>query len=289
MDFAKLQAEVEKKIDDGGNKRRQALSYLFDHPDEVAMLSMRKLATRARVSPATMLKISREFGFESFSAFKAVFQEQVIGTHDYFSAGARSIQDRINPSKPSDLVLRIAKTDLANIEDTLMDDDGRQLDNAVDRVLNADRVYVVGMRACFSVAHYLAYSLSLAREDVDLIDTSAGRLGDRAMRMKSSDVLIAIGFHPYVNATINVVNHAKAIGVRIIAITDDMSSPIIDKEDDALIFSSKSPWVFGSITSAIVLSQALVANLVLRGGESALKKVTEFERELQSFDVFYKA
>ena len=158
---------------------------------------------------------------------------------------------------------------------------------AVDKILAAERVFIVGMRACFSVAHYLHYSMSLVKENVELIDTAAGRLGDRVIKMKSPDVLIAIGFYPYANSTLNVVKYAQRVGTRVIAITDNTSSPMIDREDDALIFSSKSPWVFGSITSAIVLSQALVANIVLRDGEKALKKISALEKELDAFWDFF--
>ena len=287
MNFEWFESYVKRTIDDGGGKRRQALRYLLDHPNDVAMLSMRKLATRAKVSPATMLKIATESNFQTFAEFKAIFQEHVLGTHDFFSVGAKSMLDQRDPLSLSNLVLKIAKTDLENIEETLNQEGYQRIEMAVDKILAAERVFIVGMRACFSVAHYLHYSMSLVKENVELIDTAAGRLGDRVIKMKSPDVLIAIGFYPYVNSTLNVVKYAQRVGTRVIAITDNTSSPMIDREDDALIFSSKSPWVFGSITSAIVLSQALVANIVLRDGEKALKKISALEKELDAFDVFF--
>ena len=287
MNFEWFESYVKRTIDDGGGKRRQALRYLLDHPNDVAMLSMRKLATRAKVSPATMLKIATESNFQTFAEFKAIFQEHVLGTHDFFSVGAKSMLDQRDPLSLSNLVLKIAKTDLENIEETLNQEGYQRIEMAVDKILAAERVFIVGMRACFSVAHYLHYSMSLVKENVELIDTAAGRLGDRVIKMKSPDVLIAIGFYPYVNSTLNVVKYAQRVGTRVIAITDNTSSPMIDREDDALIFSSKSPWVFGSITSAIVLSQALVANIVLRDGEKALKKISALEKELDAFWDFF--
>lgn len=287
MNFEWFESYVKRTIDDGGGKRRQALRYLLDHPNDVAMLSMRKLATRAKVSPATMLKIATESNFQTFAEFKAIFQEHVLGTHDFFSVGAKSMLDQRDPLSLSNLVLKIAKTDLENIEETLNREGYQRIEMAVDKILAAERVFIVGMRACFSVAHYLHYSMSLVKENVELIDTAAGRLGDRVIKMKSPDVLIAIGFYPYVNSTLNVVKYAQRVGTRVIAITDNTSSPMIDREDDALIFSSKSPWVFGSITSAIVLSQALVANIVLRDGEKALKKISALEKELDAFWDFF--
>ena len=287
MNFEWFESYVKRTIDDGGGKRRQALRYLLDHPNDVAMLSMRKLATRAKVSPATMLKIATESNFQTFAEFKAIFQEHVLGTHDFFSVGAKSMLDQRDPLSLSNLVLKIAKTDLENIEETLNQEGYQRIEMAVDKILAAERVFIVGMRACFSVAHYLHYSMSLVKENVELIDTAAGRLGDRVIKMKSPDVLIAIGFYPYVNSTLNVVKYAQRVGTRVIAITDNTSSPMIGREDDALIFSSKSPWVIGSITSAIVLSQALVANIVLRDGEKALKKISALEKELDAFDIFF--
>jgi len=287
MNFEWFESYVKRTIDDGGGKRRQALRYLLDHPNDVVMLSMRKLATRAKVSPATMLKIATESNFQTFAEFKAIFQEHVLGTHDFFSVGAKSMLDQRDPLSLSNLVLKIAKTDLENIEETLNREGYQRIEMAVDKILAAERVFIVGMRACFSVAHYLHYSMSLVKENVELIDTAAGRLGDRVIKMKSPDVLIAIGFYPYVNSTLNVVKYAQRVGTRVIAITDNTSSPMIDREDDALIFSSKSPWVFGSITSAIVLSQALVANIVLRDGEKALKKISALEKELDAFWDFF--
>ncbi len=41
----------------------QATAFLLDNPDEVAVLSMRKVAERAKVQPAAMVRLSQQLGF----------------------------------------------------------------------------------------------------------------------------------------------------------------------------------------------------------------------------------
>ena len=57
---------------------RLAGRYVLDHPNEVAVLSMRALAANAQVNPPTMMRLARRLGFDGYEDFRAVFQAPLV-------------------------------------------------------------------------------------------------------------------------------------------------------------------------------------------------------------------
>lgn len=54
---------------------RQAARHVLEHPDEVALVSMRELARRADVQPATMTRLAKFLGFEGYGRIRDHYSE----------------------------------------------------------------------------------------------------------------------------------------------------------------------------------------------------------------------
>ncbi|MCF6476610.1 MurR/RpiR family transcriptional regulator [Nonomuraea sp. MG754425] len=265
-------------------KKRQAAEYFLAHPEQVAFGSLRKTALAARVSTGIVAKLLYTLGYRSYEVFKGDFQEWVTGTRDYFGIAQAEPQDR---AAGRTLLQSIADHDMANIGRTNTPGNRAAIRTAARQVEAARRVYVMGMRGASCVSVYLAYQLEFVRPDVILLDDAHGTLVDRLSDFDPSDLLIVISYYPYTPITVKTARYAAELGMDVVALTDRAESPVaVAAQNLTLTFSVSSPWIYNSITSSLVLAQALVAETLAALGESAMNWVNERDRLLSRFSTF---
>jgi Transcriptional regulators len=265
-------------------KQRKAAEYLLAHPDQVAFLSLRKVASAACVSPGVVLGLLRELGFRSYEDFKADFQQWVTGRYNYFSVSAKSTVE--GQFGQESILEKVAANDIENIRRTVTGETVEKLRTAAARILRARKVYVLGMRATAGVAIMLAYQFTFIRADVAFLDNYAGTIVDVVADLTDEDVVIAISFFPYGSANAATVRIAADRGAHVIALTDREDSPISMRNGITLIFSVESPWVYNSITAGFTLAQALVAETLALMGDAALHRIKERDKLLHSLATF---
>src|SRR5580698_4951947 len=73
---------------------RIAARFILDQPREVALLSMRDLARRAGVQPATMTRLAKHLGLSGYDALREMYAESVREGGVAFAARAdRQVAD----------------------------------------------------------------------------------------------------------------------------------------------------------------------------------------------------
>jgi DNA-binding MurR/RpiR family transcriptional regulator len=268
-----------------GQKRKSA-EYILAHPGEVAVYSLRKVASLAHVSPGTLIALARLVGYASYNAMRARFQQDETGVLDYFSAAARTLQGVGDSAELDSLITKAMQSDIRNIERLMNRDTVDSISQAAKVIHGARRVFIIGQRATFGVMQYLYYLMQLVRDDVTFLGGFASLDADLISGVTKQDVIVCCGFYPYLRSVIDLVHKAEESNGVVIAITDTSASPLMRKGRRTILFSVQSPWVVGSITSCNAIVQALVAQLTAFGGEEVLKRLTMRERRLQDFKVF---
>ena len=95
MDFAALSKNIAEKFPRLSPQLQRAARHVLDRPDDVALMSMRRLATSAGVHPSTMVRLARAFEFLSYNDFREPFQQRLrIRPADYL---ARAPSERTFP------------------------------------------------------------------------------------------------------------------------------------------------------------------------------------------------
>ena len=70
--------KLRNTLPDLPKKLALAARYALDHPDQVALNSMRSIATEVGVTSTTMLRLARQLGYESYDDFRASFQSELV-------------------------------------------------------------------------------------------------------------------------------------------------------------------------------------------------------------------
>jgi DNA-binding MurR/RpiR family transcriptional regulator len=285
----KIEDLISARFDELSAQQRRAARFILDHQDDVALRSMRELASKAALPPVTFVRLARALGFDDYLGLRALFQDRVrqgeAGRR--YTPRAREMQRSHGGQEVADLARRMFAADLDNIERTDERNEPAALLDAVQMLERAERVFVLGQRSCFPAAYLFHYVVRLFRQDTLLVRGSIGTVADDLRGVGTGDVLLAISVEPYTAEVVRAARYAKSEGARLLGITDTQLSPIARIADKSLLAACETPSFFHSVTALTALMQSLVALLVTRGGERAVSAIEASERQLDRFGAYW--
>ena len=251
--------------------------YLLDHPRDIAIQSMRKVAANAGVQPATLVRLSQSLGFEGWQGLRELFVTAVRegGSQPY----ARRARKVVKESGSSRMLAEMIEVQHQNL-DALLANNADALPRAADLLAAAPTVHVAGFRSCFPIAFTFHYIYGLFRSSVRLIRGDAGTLEMELRALNAKDAVLVAGFAPYSQESLRVATAAREAGCKVIALTDSTVAPIALEADCTLLFAIDSPSFFPSITSGVTMVEALVEQLLARKGKGAIRALEQTEGQL---------
>ncbi|WP_323121314.1 MurR/RpiR family transcriptional regulator [Burkholderia alba] len=253
-------------------------AFLLDHPDEVAVSSMRKVAQRAQVQPASLVRLAQQFGFPGWNELRDLFVARVRTRPEPLTQRARSL---VKPNARAALAHDLLAAQQHNLDATAAQN-GRALVDAAKLIRRAPHVHVAGFRSCHPVAFGLVYGYRLFRPTVSLLTGVAGSLEMELRTIAKHSATVIVSFAPYSAEASRVAQAARERGSRIVAITDSAVSPIALRADACLIFTHDSPSFFPSLVAAHALVEALVAQLLALEGSGAIAALEQAEADLHA-------
>lgn len=255
--------------------------YLLDHPRDIAIQSMRKVASNAGVQPATLVRLSQSLGFEGWQGLRELFVTAVRdgGSQPYARRARKVVKDSDTTSGPGKMLAEMIEVQHHNL-DALLANNAGSLPRAADLLAAAPIVHVAGFRSCFPIAFTFHYIYGLFRSSVRLIRGDAGTLEMELRALNAKDAVLVAGFAPYSQESLRVAQAAREAGCKVIALTDSTVAPIALEADCTLLFAIDSPSFFPSITSGVTMVEALVEQLLARKGKGAIRALEQTEGQL---------
>lgn len=287
MDYTALAKTIADNYATLSPQLRVAARKVLEQPDDVALMSMRGFAAKAGVQPSTMTRLARNFEFKSYKEFQAAFQRRLRAHPGDFSGRARELQAR--GVRETDTVLSdVLDAVVRNSHESFEANGPRKFADCADILLKARRIFCIGRRSCFPVAFYFRYLLSVIRENVRLVEGQGGTFTDELRELRKDDVVFVIAFEPYTNVTVDAVAVAREHGCKVISMTDTVVSPTASDAQHTILVRNESPSFFHSVAPALAAVEALVAVMVLRGGEKTLSTIAASERQMQRFSAYWQ-
>src|SRR5690606_21207233 len=258
-----------------------AARFVLDHPDDVALLSMREQARRAGVPPVTMTRLARQLGFGDYREFRELHARGLRRSPaSHFSERAGSLQQNQKMKGDAALAAQIGWTVAEHVAGSHDDGGIATLIAAARQIEKARRVYFLGLRSCHAIAFHAHYVYSLFRDNGLLLD-GAGDTGCDALRhADAEDILLAISVAPYATATVRRAAYAaneKRVG--IVALTDSKVAPIARHALTSLLVPTGTPSFFHAMTPAFAVAETLIALLAARAGTRALAAIRNSEAQ----------
>lgn len=242
--------------------------YVIQNPKDVALNPVSELARRSGLAATSFVRLAQTMGFSGFAEMQRLFREPLrqaypasLDERIRHSQGEQVIPDANDVAAIGRSFAQANIASLAHLTDRL---GAMPLDSAIDLLLGARVIYVMGVDRSYAAASYLAYALNRTGQQTIQITGMGSAILDHVAVMAPDDVLIAISFPPYARETVAVTAAARAKGNPVLAITNSTVSPITEGAAEVLMVDDAELHGFRSLTALLTLAQTLVMGIAYR-------------------------
>lgn len=263
--------------------QRLIAKYILNNYDKAAYMTASALGSEVGVSESTVVRFANEMGFDGYPALQTQIREVV-------RVRLTSVQrvEAANHRFSEDEVLEYSlNTDIENIKSTLESVDKDEFVKAVDMILGARNIYILGMRSSAVLAEYMNYYFDLLLDNVRLIRSAGGsEIFEHIMKVHEDDVFIAISFPRYTTGVVNATEYASKTGAKVIAITDSLSSPIVPHSDVTLVAKSEMVSFVDSLVAPMALINAMFAYIGKKMHSEVSETLDRLEQVWKEYNVY---
>ena len=176
---------------------------------------------------------------------------------------------------------------MENIRYTMEKLDRRSFDDAVQAILDARMIYLIGMRSSACLAEFMNHYLSLVFDNVRLVHTTSGsEIFEQLRTMGEADVMIAVSFPRYSSRIVNAVSFANECGEKVVALTDNKLSPIAKGAYAVLEARSDMASFVDSLAAPLSVINALIAAVGMKKRDEVSATLGSLEKVWARYNVY---
>ncbi|PKM66624.1 MAG: N-acetylmannosamine kinase [Firmicutes bacterium HGW-Firmicutes-2] len=281
------QNDLVKRINNNYSKfskgQKLLANYIIDHYEKAVFLTAARLGKIVGVSESTVVRFANELGYDGYPKLQRALEE-LVKTKLTSIQRVEVTTDRIDQSH----VLRsVLQSDADKIKYTLEEIEEAVFDQAVDMILEAKTIYIIGVRSSATLANFLGFYFNLVFDNVKLIHTnSVSEMFEQIYRLRDDDVVIGISFPRYSKRTLKAMEFAKTRKAGVITITDSLLSPMIQFADCSLIARSDMASFVDSLVAPLSLINALIVALCIKKKDVVVEALGSLEQIWTEYQVY---
>ncbi|WP_288620326.1 MurR/RpiR family transcriptional regulator [uncultured Eubacterium sp.] len=266
------------------SKGQKLLStYITDNYDKAVFLTAEKLGKVVGVSESTVVRFATHLGYRGYPEFQKALEELVRNKLNSIQR-MEVTYGRISQSKILDTVLQ---SDAEKIKSTLEQIDQNAFESALDIILNAKHIYIVGIRSCAPLASFMSFYFNLMFNNVHLLHTSSSsELFEQMVRISEEDVIIGISFPRYSMRTLKAMEFANNRNAKVITLTDSVHSPMNLYSSCNLIAKSDMASIVDSLVAPLSVINALIVALCMRKQSEVAETLEALEDIWNEYQVY---
>lgn len=265
--------------------QRLIARYITEAYDKAAFMTANKLGKTVGVSESTVVRFAVDLGFDGYPSMQKAMQEMVLNRLTSVQR-IEVANDRIGDQ---DVVSMVLQSDMEKLRQTGETVDRSQFRAAVDAILKAKRVFILGVRSAAPLASFLGYYLNYMFNNVHIITTSAaGEMFEKIVGVNSDDVVIAFSFPRYSTSTVKGAQYCRSTGATVIGLTDSEISPLGQNCDHVLVAKSDMVSLVDSLVAPLSVVNALVVAIAARREQELSNTFNTLERIWEEYNVYEK-
>ena len=280
-----LITKIQSELPGFSKGQKQIARFILEHYDKAAFMTASRLGVTVGVSESTVVRFATELGYDGYPHLQRALQEMIRNklTSVQRMEGAG---DRMGGRDVLQTVLH-ADTDMIRV--TLDEIDRDAFQGAVDALMGAKRIYILGVRSSSALASFLGFYFNLLFENVTLVHTnSVSEIFEQVLRVGPGDVLFGISFPRYSKRTLSAMKYARDRGARVIALTDSQLSPLARVADHVLLARSDMASFVDSLVAPLSVINALIVAVGMSRRDEIEQTFNKLERIWEEYDVYEK-
>lgn len=280
-----LITKIQSELPGFSKGQKQIARFILEHYDKAAFMTASRLGVTVGVSESTVVRFATELGYDGYPHLQRALQEMI--RNKLTSVQRMEVAgDRMGGRDVLQTVLH-ADTDMIRV--TLDEIDRDAFQGAVDALMGAKRIYILGVRSSSALASFLGFYFNLLFENVTLVHTnSVSEIFEQVLRVGPGDVLFGISFPRYSKRTLSAMKYARDRGARVIALTDSQLSPLARVADHVLLARSDMASFVDSLVAPLSVINALIVAVGMSRRDEIEQTFNKLERIWEEYDVYEK-
>jgi DNA-binding MurR/RpiR family transcriptional regulator len=276
---------IEEGIPSFSKGQKRIAEYILANYDKAAYLTASRLSGIVGVSESTVVRFAIELGFEGYPEFQHSLKNMIRTKLTSFQR--MEVTDQIIGE--GDVLDKVLSTDAERIRRTLDGINRESFDQAVERIIHAENIYILGVRSSSYLSGFLNHGFRMIFDNVKFLETTSGsELFEQMIRIKEGDTLIAISFPRYSKRVVKAVEYARARGANVVALTDSEHSPIAAGANQLLVAQSDMASFVDSLVAPLSIINALIVAVSRKRREDVADRLRALEEIWDHYDVYDK-
>jgi DNA-binding MurR/RpiR family transcriptional regulator len=249
---------------------RRLADVLMESIGELAAYSATELAARAGVSKATAARLFRRLGYADFGELR---QQARAGLN--WGSPLQALDEAQSPAE-GNLGVHLAQ-EIRNLTRTLEALRSDQVQQAVELLAGARRIWVVGFRNSYALAHYARGLLVQVKPDVRLLPVGGLTVTEDLASLADDDALLAIGFRRRPPVFGRILRAATAAGCHTVLLSEPVATDL-PPADVTLRCQSRGASLFDSYVAPMSVLNFLCSGVALALGDRGRERLSEIEK-----------
>ena len=262
--------------------QRKIANFILESYDKAAFMTASRLGQRVGVSESTVVRFASELGYDGYPDMQRSLQKMIRNRLTTVQR-IEVTNDRLGDQ---DLLSMVLQSDVEKIRQTLEELDRDSFYSAVDAIVAARKIYIIGVRSSAAIASFLHFYFNLIFDNVVLV--SANTASESLLRVGEGDAVIGISFPRYSSRTVQALSFARDRGATAIAITDSETSPLAPISRYTLTARSDMASFVDSLVAPLSLVNALLVAVSQRKNEDLAHIFHTLEEIWEEYNVYEK-
>ena len=274
---------IDKNYEQMSKGQKLLADYILKNYDKAVFLTAAKLGKVVGVSESTVVRFATQLGYQGYPGFQKALEELVRNKLN----SIQRMEVTYGRISQSEILASVLQSDIEKIKLTLANMDQNAFELAVDTILNAKRIYVVGIRSCAPLANFLSFYLNLIFDNVTSVHTnSSSEIFEQLIRIGAEDVIIGISFPRYSMRTLKALEFASNRKAKVITLTDSVHSPMTLYSSCNLIARSDMASIVDSLVAPLSVVNALVVALCMKKQKDVIATLETLEQIWDEYQVY---
>lgn len=274
---------INKKYSSMSKGQKLLATYITDNYDKAVFLTAAKMGNIVGVSESTVVRFAMSLGYKGYPEFQKALEELVRNKLN----SVQRMEVTYGRISQSAILETVLQSDADKLKTTLEKIDHSAFELAVDTILSAKNIYVLGIRSCAPLASFLSFYLNLMFDNVRLLHTnSSSEIFEQMVRINEDDVIIGISFPRYSMRTLKALEFANNRSAKVITITDSIHSPMNLYSSCNLIADSDMASIVDSLVAPLSVINALIVALCMKKQKEVAKTLTTLEEIWDEYQVY---
>ena len=154
--------------------------YISAHYDKAAFMTAAKLGSEVGVSESTVVRFATELGFDGYPKLQKALREIIKSR----LTSAQRLEVSSSQIDPDNVMKSVLQSDINKLRVTMEEADEKSFNAAVDEILHANRIFILGVRSSAPLASFLGFYFNLIFENEDLHTTSVSEMFEQIVMPK---------------------------------------------------------------------------------------------------------